>query len=318
VLSKKVLALVTARHGKVCLLAEKRLDSVGEAFAGQIVRTFVPETFAAEVAELLAGAALGESGESWMKSLEPEITSAVRQALGMMTGSEPTFGENASEDVDADLFGVIELQASNGEFDLVVDLHCQRVFAVALCTAMLGGEADDVDDELLMSGVGEILNVVAGRIKNSCADRKIGITPGLPKLFDSTPDELDPFYAWEQNFIWRKQHRFRLRVSGKAGTARPADAATAADSPAAPAEDRPAAAKQPGAPAGDVASQTRAEPRSAEPHTGGPAPEAEASAGATRVASSRAEAGPADASSGGDVQETTESDGAAQGAEGED
>jgi CheY-like chemotaxis protein len=258
-LGKKVLALAKARHGKVCLIVDTRSDSVDEAYAGQIVRTFVPETFSNEVAKLVAGAAAVGGEEPWLKALEPEITTAVRQAMGMMTGFEPAPVAQPSGG-DPDLFGMIDLQAQSGEFDLVVDLRCPRAFAVALCNTLLGGESAQVDDEFLMSGVGEILNVVGGRIKNSCSNRKIEVLLGLPKLLAAPPPEPDSFYSWQQHFRWQENHWFRLGVCGTAGTARPHKGGEKAE-PAPTAEPKAASPSLPpdaatGKPATDSATDT--------------------------------------------------------------
>jgi CheY-like chemotaxis protein len=233
ILGRKVLALAQARHGKVCLITDTRLADIDKAYAGQVVRTFVPENFAHAVANLVAGASAVGGEEPWLKALEPEIMTAVRQAMGMMTGfepvslAEPTGGE-------PDLFGSIDLRAQNGEFDLLVDLRCQRPFAVALCNTMLGESSTEVDNEFLMSGVGEILNVVGGRIKNSCTNRKIEVLLGLPQLLEAPPAEPDSFYRWQQYFLWQNDYCFHLRVSGTAGTAPvdrdPANAGAKADS----------------------------------------------------------------------------------------
>jgi CheY-like chemotaxis protein len=253
-LGKKVLTLANARQCKVCLIVDTRSASIDKGFAGQIVRTFVPENFVNEVAKLVAGGAAAGGEEHWLKALEPEITSAIRQAMGMMTGFEPTpLAEPTGG--DPDLFGRIVLQARGGEFDLLVDLRCQRAFAVALCNSMLGGESEQVDNEFLMSGVGEILNVVGGRIKNSCSNRKIEVLLGLPQLLDGAPAGPDSFYHWQQHFLWREDYCFRLEVSGTAGTARPQKANHKSDA-------------APGSEAKAAAAETAAAPGAAPPQPG--------------------------------------------------
>jgi hypothetical protein len=165
----------------------------------------------------VAGSAVTGGSEPWFKALEPEITSAVRQAMGMMTGFEPT-GVAQPTGGDPDMVVTIDLRAESGEFDLVVEIRCLRTFGVALCNAMLGSESSDVDNELLMSGVGEILNVVGGRVKNSCANRKIDVLLGLPELVETPRGAAGSFYQWEQIFLWKDDHCFRLGVYGMTGT----------------------------------------------------------------------------------------------------
>ena len=264
-LVKKVLALAQTRHGKVCLITDTRSESIDAAFAGQVVRTFVPENFANEVAKLVAGSSAVGGEEPWLKALEPEITSAVRQALGMVTGFEPVAVAGPAG-CEPDLFGLIQLRAQNGEFDLIVDLNCQRAFAVALCNTILGESATEVDNEFLSTGVGEILNVVGGRIKNSCMNRKLEVLLGLPQLLDAPPAEPDAFYRWQQHFLWRDKHCFRLGVAGTAGTFRAGKdagiAASAAPAGQEPASSAPAATSAPASPPDPV------------PATGDPLPDA--------------------------------------------
>jgi hypothetical protein len=114
----------------------------------------------------------------------------------------------------------MDLRSQNKEFDLLVDLSCQRSFAVALCTAMLGSEVPGVDDEVLISSAGEILNVVSGRIKNSCANRKIEVLLSLPEFRQSAPQIASAFYNWKQCFSWKGNHCFALGVAATAGTPR--------------------------------------------------------------------------------------------------
>jgi CheY-like chemotaxis protein len=220
ILSQKTTSLAEAHHGKVCLLADPS-SPLTDGFAGRVARTFVPESFCAEVANLLAVATCKSTHAPWLKALEPEVASAVHQAIGMMTGSEPSSCGKPSGDVSPDLFVVMDLRAQSGAFDLLVDLRCQRSFAVALCGAMLGGEMTGVDSEVLLGGVGEILNVVSGRIKNSCANRKIEVLLNLPQFRESAPHEPNAFYTWEQYFLWQGNHYFRLGVTAAAGATSP-------------------------------------------------------------------------------------------------
>jgi hypothetical protein len=185
-----------------------------------VARTFVPESFCTAVRSLLAVASCRSAHGAWLKALEPEVSSAVHQAIGMMTGFEPSSCAKPAEDFSPDLFVVMDLRAHSGEFDLLVALCCQRSFAVSLCNAMLGSEAADVDNEVLISGVGEILNVVSGRIKNSCANRKIEVCLNLPQFRESAPQEPNAFYHGEQYFVWKGEHCFRLGVEAAAGTPR--------------------------------------------------------------------------------------------------
>jgi CheY-like chemotaxis protein len=246
-LGKKIRALAETTGAKVCLLTDALSQHIDTGFAGRVARTFVPEAFAAEVAKVVGGAATQAGEEPWLTALEPEIVSAVRQALGMMTGREPVAAAEPAGG-DADLFARSHLQARSGEFDLIVDLRCRRPFAVALCNAIMGGEPSDVDSEFLLRGVGEILGVVGGRIKNSCTSRKIEVLLSPPQLLDAAPAEPETFYRWQQHFLWQNDHGFGLSVRGTAGSYRgqgreePGTAEAASPAGTEPATAQPAAA----------------------------------------------------------------------------
>jgi CheY-like chemotaxis protein len=220
ILGQKTTSLAEAHNGKVCLLADPSSPTT-DGFAGRVARTFVPESFCAEVAELLAVASCKSAHGPWLKALEPEVASAVHQAIGMMTGFEPNSCDEPSQQGVPDLFAVMNLRAQSGEFDLLVDLRCQRSFAVALCSTMLGGEAAEIDDDVLISGLGEILNVVSGRIKNSCANRKIDVLLNLPEFRASAPQAPNAFYTWKQCFVWKGIHYFGVRLNATAGNQNP-------------------------------------------------------------------------------------------------
>jgi CheY-like chemotaxis protein/CheY-specific phosphatase CheX len=270
VLCHKLTSLANAAETKVYLLRDVASREPDSRFAGEMIRTFVPETFVARVNQLLGGTAAGDGPEFWLQALEPEVVSAVRQALGMMTGFEPATLAQLPGSFEADLFGAIGLEAESGDLHLRVELDSRRDFAVELCTSMLGGGASDVDDELLMSGVGEILNVVGGRIKNSFSNRKIDVLLGLPRLGSSAQEASGVFYRWQQSFAWREKHSFQLRILAHA--AQPAGAAPGA--PLSASSSASSSAQQAAGTAASEASLPPAAPKTVEAGGESAAPEA--------------------------------------------
>ena len=190
-----------------------------EDVAGWLPHTYVPESFLSNVVQLLAGEAAPQHGIlSWVGSLEPEIVTALRQSLGMMTGEEPTDAEPPEGDPEFDLFGTMGLHADSDGLRLAVHMDCKRSSARALVTTMLECEEGDIDEESESSGIQEMLNVIAGRIKNSCATRKIDVLLGLPEINDQ-PSEApsNVLYKKEKHFAWSKDHLFRLTFYASAG-----------------------------------------------------------------------------------------------------
>ena len=209
---------------RVFLLADSESQVPdSEDVAGWLPHTYVPESFLSNVVQLLAGEAPPKHGIfSWVGSLEPEILTALRQSLGMMTGEEPTDAEPPEGDPEFDLFGTMGLHAESDDLRLAVYMDCKRSSARALVTTMLECEEGDIDEESESSGIKEMLNVIAGRIKNSCATRKIDVLLGLPEISDQ-PSEApsNVLYKKETHFAWREDHLFRLTFYAGTGSAAP-------------------------------------------------------------------------------------------------
>ena len=194
-----------------------------EDVAGWLPHTYVPESFLSNVVQLLAGVVPPQHGIlSWVGSLAPEIVTALRQSLGMMTGEEPTDAEPPEGDPEFDLFGTMGLHADSDDLRLAVHMDCKRSSARALVTTMLECEEGDIDEESESSGIQEMLNVIAGRIKNSCATRKIDVLLGLPEINDQASEPpSNVLYKKEKHFVWREDHLFRLTFYAGTGSAAP-------------------------------------------------------------------------------------------------
>ena len=198
-----------------------------EDVAGWLPHTYVPESFLSNVVQLLEGGVTPQHGIlSWVGSLEPEIVTALRQSLSMMTGEEPTDKEAPESDPEFDLFATVGLHTESDDLRLAVSMDCKRSSARTLVTTMLDCEEGDIDEEAESSGIQEMLNVIAGRIKNSCGTRKIDVLLGLPEINDQ-PSEApsNVLYEKEMHFAWREDHFFRLRFY--AGTGSPASTSEA-------------------------------------------------------------------------------------------
>ncbi len=198
-------------------LASGREKPSVSAFQGVIGRSFVPENLKADlVSQLQGGAAPVRGLLSWIGGVTPEIDTALFQALGMMTGHEPK-AASAPEPGWAEVFGSILIESDEGEFELSLQLDCGLRFASALMASMLGEDPDAVGeptvDEVELDAVQEILNVVAGRIKNSCLERQVPVTIGLPQVGREQPpkQELTPG-STEKYFSWRDSYVFRLAL----------------------------------------------------------------------------------------------------------
>ena len=180
-----------------------------EGITGVVKKTFVPETLLGDVLQLLQGGPAPAHGVlGWVSALEGELVTALFQAFGMMAGVEPSVLDSPKDAPDHDLFGYIYINDDEGEFEMRIDLRSKREFAGALMEAMLG---EDPGGEIQYDAVQEILNVVSGRLKNSCLERKIDVSIGLPEVREEDPGELQNAHFHCQKYCdWNGGHYFEL------------------------------------------------------------------------------------------------------------
>lgn len=184
------------------------------AAKGVIPRSFVPETLRAELLSLLRGGPAPERGVlGWASGLAGELTTALFQALGMMTGAEPLELKTPPPDLKPVVFGRIDIIPEDGSFEMELRLESQGPFAGALLAAMLGEEESaDTEEAPPLDAVQEILNVVAGRVKNSCLERKVAVNIGLPEVGMTPLPSAKAHCEIDRYFRWKGSHEFRLML----------------------------------------------------------------------------------------------------------
>ncbi len=235
-----------------------------EGVKGVVSRSFVPETMRSELLSVLRGGEAPERGLlAWASSLQGEIKTAAYQALGMLTGVEPEKVEQPPESGPGGAYGWIEITADNGEFKMRLDIESGRDLPRGLLAAMLGEEpGEDDGSEPPLDALQEILNVVAGRIKNSCLERQIDVSIGLPEVGFEPPEEREAQFECADWYRWSGGEPFRLRLdanpSNEEATGGLSSGEDSADPPegpedASPEEEESAAEAevQPEEPAGD-------------------------------------------------------------------
>ncbi|MDA1313656.1 MAG: response regulator [Acidobacteria bacterium] len=197
--------------------ADQEIASLDQ-LAGRLDRSYVPETFVKSVLKLVgADVDSGLGSTSWVSSLDPEVPTAVRQVFGMMTGEEPAVVEE-EPDPECNMFGQIGLTSVEGDFRLWVQSENRAAFATALSLSLFGGTEDDLDEEMINDSVQEILNVVAGRLKNSCIDRRLDVNTGLPTMTkERIPEPANVMHNKVFTFLWQ-EHRLRLTFYATAGS----------------------------------------------------------------------------------------------------
>ena len=76
----------------------------------------------------------------------------------------------------------IDITAENQGFEIRLTQRCSRQLTCEFCSLLAGIEPDEVDDDTVASGLGELVNVIAGRIKSRSEERCDELAMGLPKF----------------------------------------------------------------------------------------------------------------------------------------
>ncbi|MEO7274105.1 MAG: response regulator [Vicinamibacterales bacterium] len=151
------------------------------ALDGQVRRTFVPDSFRAQVQGVLgrsarlAGVLLGQA------SLRLDMASAAEQVFGMMMGIEVNAALDPTTELPAGAFVASQtIDWDQGherlQFAMRVDPDSGRL----MTARMLSVEAGQVTDEMIAQATGEIANVVTGRLKSGFDGANIAVVCGPP------------------------------------------------------------------------------------------------------------------------------------------
>ena len=133
----------------------------------------------------------------------------------MMTGVEPKPLPNAAG-AGQDLPVSLTISENEQLFQLHLVLSASRAMAVDLCAMMAGIEEQEVDDDLITNTLGEVANVVAGRIKNSCEDHGLEMMMGLPEPRKIPLDSLPECFFFKQlYFQWHGCEPFSLGLAAQ-------------------------------------------------------------------------------------------------------
>lgn len=208
-------------RSRIAAMAERdkpalyRLDEPGsrleqprgeDSYAAAIRKSYVASTLASDVSELVLGIPRNAQGlKPWADFLERELTTALYQTLGMMTGAEPEPIDAVPANHTPDIYGRLGIRADNEELELVVAVDTSDGMAFQLARAILGDEADE---ESAIDGFKEVLNVVAGRLRTACAERRVEISMQLPEVFREEPTSegvaayrIDAAYSWQGEYF---------------------------------------------------------------------------------------------------------------------
>ena len=187
-------------------------------FDGYFEKTFVPERLLAGLKRLLQGGdEFGFGSDVWVETLQRESKSAVRQVFGMMTGTEPELVDDPDAGASPSCVA-LDLKDSETDFTCHCTIGYDQAMGRAVFTELAGVDAEDAEEEDLLSTVSELLNMIAGRVKACCDDRGTDLKMGLPKIADGDQPQHDgALFQVQSWFQWRDLPSFCFTVTGVEG-----------------------------------------------------------------------------------------------------
>ncbi len=121
----------------------------------------------------------------------PTFVNAIVETLEMMTNAEAVKEEVKIKELT--LMGQKNLLASSigfyGDMDGMIVLIFPKNIAQESCSLLIGEKTDDL--ELILDSLGELVNIVGGKLKTLLSDAKIYIQITLPRTYDKIEDLLE-------------------------------------------------------------------------------------------------------------------------------
>lgn len=197
---------------------------------GVLARTFIAEAFAEEFEKLFEQSFADKAGPFAL--VQDTVVQATQQALGMMVHTDVhVVSDRQGDFVTGDVVGSVALNIEESA-TIHAALSCDSATAARIASRMLGATEADLTPEDVQSTIGELVNVIVGRVQGA-----IGATGGSAKftlpsitVADGPPSEGPPDVIVHFD---SQAGDMPLRVSLKAGGKATARVGQAASAPAA-------------------------------------------------------------------------------------
>ena len=160
------------------------------AFDAILTRTFVPAEFAQQFQQALAASPAGAA--SVVDDVRRSVASAMEQVLGMMASASVALVDDGSAAPPPELeaFTVMTLQAQG--VDMRLALRCDLPSARRLGALMTGLQESEIAVEDAQSGLGEIVNVIGGRVKAAVTRAGESVSYTIPETRSIDRSAADP------------------------------------------------------------------------------------------------------------------------------
>lgn len=170
----------------VGVVPRARLQEVSDlgVFDCVAVRSFVPETFMLQFEQILRPpGVLAKVGEA-MPGFRSQTISAVEQVFGMMLGTEVNIMTTPPPLPTNGLYVHVPITITDQNADILVGACVSEATGLALAARMLQSPVADLPEDAAGSALGEILNMVGGRVQQALTSHGLRAQVGLP---DTSP-----------------------------------------------------------------------------------------------------------------------------------
>ena len=188
-------------------------------YDGRVKRTFITQAFIESFNRCVSGAGADRSPARPFESVRQFLISATEQVFGMMMSTEVCVDEQQVE-LDAGqpgTHGVIELLGYKEGKRAKIEFCCDRACVVAMAMRMLQMEEAEAANslELAHDSFGEVLNMIAGRMRNSLGEESREFDLGLPRVEERVALEGSVEFGkhFKTNFSFGEEFYFSVGVS---------------------------------------------------------------------------------------------------------
>jgi CheY-specific phosphatase CheX len=172
-----------------------------------LAKSYVPDTLRKSIAPFLSP----PETAVWLAGIERDLATATEQTFGMMAGVELR-AVDPSTATSSDMRVAITLTERPLGSDWLLSIECSDQLASSLTAALLGIDVTEAEPDRV-SGLGEVLNVLAGRVKQCAHDVGRALDLGLPQVIDADRLKvLAPEPIFSIGFQWSGIEPFRVAL----------------------------------------------------------------------------------------------------------
>jgi len=135
------------------------------AYGAVLTRTFVIDDFERQLSRALGRSLVG--GSAALSQLRQSVESGTQQALGMMAGCDTQVVSREPSAFREGLAAWTLISLSADRITVRMVLRCEAACARVIAAGLLGMSADELTDGDGLAALGELVNVIGGRVKSS-------------------------------------------------------------------------------------------------------------------------------------------------------